>query len=104
VVRGGMSTASAPCSGTPHGVPSVPTYGASDGWLQRTTLCADKIAAILNPGIGPTVFPIYGCAAAERQAVRLPSAVPFDKLHSCDYIVLTLESRFVAEAHHAKCY
>ena len=37
--------------------------------LQRTALCAHKIAAILKAGIRPTAFPIYECAAAEAQTV-----------------------------------
>jgi hypothetical protein len=37
--------------------------------LQRTALGADKIAAILKRGSSPTALPIYGCAAAEAQAV-----------------------------------
>jgi pimeloyl-ACP methyl ester carboxylesterase len=44
--------------------------------LQRTALCARKIGAILKFEIGPTVFPIYRCAAAEAQAVgQLPWVV-----------------------------
>jgi hypothetical protein len=50
--------------------PAPPNKG-----LQRTALGADKIGAILIPGIGPTTFPIYGCAAAEAQAVG-PLHVP----------------------------
>jgi hypothetical protein len=38
--------------------------------MQRTALCAHKIAAILKAGISPTALPIYQCAAAEAQAVR----------------------------------
>ena len=44
--------------------------------LQRTALWADKIAAILKPGITPKAFPVYECAAAEAQAVGPPFAVP----------------------------
>src|SRR6266545_4613405 len=54
---------------------AVPTYGGSDGWLYRTALGADKIRAILKPRFNPIAFPIYGCAAAEAQAVR-PSPLP----------------------------
>jgi hypothetical protein len=51
------------CSGTPidpalvMGVPAVPTYGVSDGWLQRTALCAHKIGAILKVGFRSKAFP-----------------------------------------------
>jgi len=37
--------------------------------LQRTALRADKIVAILKSDFGWTAFSIYGCAAAEAQAV-----------------------------------
>jgi len=37
--------------------------------MQRTALCARKIVAFLKVGIGPTVFPIYWCAAADAQPV-----------------------------------
>ena len=37
--------------------------------MQRTALCARKIVAFLKAGIGPTAFPIYGCAAADAQPV-----------------------------------
>jgi hypothetical protein len=37
--------------------------------MQRTALCAHKIAAILKAGFSPTAFPIYRCAAADAQAV-----------------------------------
>jgi len=50
--------------------PALPNKG-----LQRTAIGADKIGATLKPGIGPTIFPIYGCAAAEAQAV-LRTATP----------------------------
>jgi hypothetical protein len=57
---------------TVRAVSAVLTYGVSDERLQRTALCADKIAAILSAGIGPTAFLIYRCAAAEAQAVGPP--------------------------------
>ena len=38
--------------------------------LQRTALGADQIGAILEARISSAAFPIYGCAAAEAQAVR----------------------------------
>jgi hypothetical protein len=44
--------------------------------LERTALCARKIAAILRPGLSPKVVSIYWCAAAQAQAVgRQPSNV-----------------------------
>jgi hypothetical protein len=54
---------------TVRAVSAVLTYGVSDEWLQRTALCAGKIAAILKSGFGPTAVPTYHCAAAEAQAV-----------------------------------
>jgi hypothetical protein len=40
--------------------------------LQRTALRADKIVAILKSDFGWAAFSIYGCAAAEAQAVGRP--------------------------------
>jgi hypothetical protein len=40
--------------------------------LERTALCADKIAAILKPRISSKALPIYECAAAQAQAVGQP--------------------------------
>jgi len=37
--------------------------------MQRTALRAREIVAFLKVGIGPNAFPIYGCAAADAQAV-----------------------------------
>jgi hypothetical protein len=37
--------------------------------MQPTPLCGLKIVAFLKAGIGPTVFPIYWCGAADGQAV-----------------------------------
>jgi len=52
---------------------SYPRSAPNTG-LQRTALCAREIIAFLKSGIDPTAFPIYGCAAAEAQAVGwLPS-------------------------------
>ena len=57
-------------------VSTVPTDGVSDGWLQRTALCAHKIIAILKVRISTTAFPIYRCAAADAQGVgRQPSHI-----------------------------
>jgi len=47
---------------------SYPRSAPNTG-LQRTALCAREIIAFLKSGIDPTAFPIYGCAAAEAQAV-----------------------------------
>ena len=44
--------------------------------MQRTALCTRKIVAFLNVRIGPTAFPIYRCAAADAQAVRLLPSNP----------------------------
>src|SRR5690349_18020386 len=45
-----------------------PVWSSNKG-LQRTALCADKIGAFLKAGSNQRAFPIYGCAAAEAQAV-----------------------------------
>jgi hypothetical protein len=72
-------------------VSAVPTYGLSDGWLQRTALCADKSAAILKLGFNSIVFPIYRCTAADGQGVRRLGAqnrtrhgIPLDGVLSAD--------------------
>jgi hypothetical protein len=46
------------CAGFSHGLA-----------LEPTPLCGPKIGCILKSGLGPTVFPIYQCGAAQRQAV-----------------------------------
>jgi hypothetical protein len=38
--------------------------------LDLTPQSSDKIGAFLESRISPTVFPIYWCGAAQRQAVR----------------------------------
>ncbi len=50
--------------------------------MQRTALRARKIIAFLKVGISPTVLPIYGCAAADAQAVGplLLTSVPDEGL------------------------
>jgi hypothetical protein len=51
--------------------------------LQRTALCARKIAAILKLSIVATAFAIYRCAAAEAQTVgQAPSASPNFNYHN----------------------
>jgi len=37
--------------------------------MQQTALCAHKILAFLQVGIGSTSVPIYECAAADAQSV-----------------------------------
>src|SRR5262245_18223283 len=44
--------------------------------VRRTALGAHKIGTILRAGIGLLVFPIYGCAAPEAQAVCPPLLLP----------------------------
>jgi hypothetical protein len=43
--------------------------------MQRTALCARKIAAFLKSGIGSRPVPIYRCAAADAQPVGPPSTL-----------------------------
>jgi len=49
--------------------------------LQRTALGAHKIVAFLKPGISPTAFLIYRCAAAEAQGVGRHYAVQYQKAY-----------------------
>jgi hypothetical protein len=58
-------------------MPTRPNEG-----LERTALCAEKIAAILKPRINSKALPIYECAAAQAQAVGPPNnAAPLKRPH-----------------------
>ncbi len=60
--------------------------------LQRTALCARKIAAFLKAGISLTAISSYGCAAAEAQAVSPPSIKVALVEHMCD-VILSIDHR-----------
>jgi len=44
--------------------------------MQLTPLRGLKIIAILKAGLGPIVFPVYECGAADGQAVRRQPLTP----------------------------
>src|SRR6185436_9364732 len=47
-------------SRTVKGVSLVGSHTRRDGWMQRTALCADKIAAILMRSFSSNAFPFIG--------------------------------------------
>jgi hypothetical protein len=64
--------------------------------MQRTALCARKIAAILKLSIVATAFAIYRCAAAEAQTVgrRAIKLCFFNTVSSCHCRTLVLHSAY----------
>jgi len=56
--------------------------------MQRTALRARKIVAFLKAGIGPAVFPIYQCAAADAQTVGPHRFNPTNSTTICAKIAL----------------
>src|SRR4051812_31439586 len=75
--------------------------------LQRTARCADKIVAILKARISSTAFSVYGCAAAEAQAVSWQPSISRSDKAVIKMIQFCTEphrsSHPTADLHHVRC-